>query len=201
MVNSEWVFPALVVVGYLLGAIPFGVVFAKWSGTSDPRTAGSQNIGFTNVLRVSGKRVGLLTLLGDVGKGWIIGWLAQRSLQQEGLILLAGLSPILGHLYSVFLRFSGGKGVATAFGVVFGIAPAIGLTLLAVWLVCLAVWRYSALSAIVAFGAFPGVSALYGESWLFVGFAVVVGGLVIVRHRRNLARLWAGTEDRVGSRS
>ena len=197
MVNSEWIFPALVAVGYLVGAIPFGVVFAKWCGAPDPRTAGSQNIGFTNVLRVSGKGVGVLTLLGDAGKGWIVGWLAQRSLQQEGLILLAGLSPILGHLYSVFLRFSGGKGVATALGVVFGIAPGIGLTLLVVWLVCFAVWRYPAVSAIVAFGAFPGVSVLYGESWLFVVFAVVVGALVIVRHRGNLARLWAGTETRV----
>src|SRR5881397_66248 len=101
----------LVVVGYLLGAIPFGIVVSKVMGLPDPRTIGSKNVGFTNVLRVSGTKAGVLTLLGDMGKGWLMGWAAMHWLTDERFIMLVALSPILGHVFSMFLSFKGGKGV------------------------------------------------------------------------------------------
>src|SRR6266545_3233281 len=120
----------LVVAGYLLGAISFGVVVSKAMGLPDPRTAGSHNVGFTNVLRVSGKQAGILTLIGDMGKGWVMAMIATQVLQDEWAVLLVALSPFLGHVFSPFLGFKGGKGVATALGSVFGVAPFIGLVLL-----------------------------------------------------------------------
>src|SRR6185437_4724549 len=125
---------ALALCGYLLGAVPFGVVISKVMGLADPRTVGSKNVGFTNVLRVSGKTAGILTLLGDMGKGWVLGWAAMQWLTVESFIMVAALSPILGHLFSPFLGFKGGKGVATALGTVLGLAPSIGLLLLLIWL-------------------------------------------------------------------
>ena len=100
----------LVVAGYLLGAVPFGVVVSKAMGLPDPRTVGSKNVGFTNVLRVFGKKAGILTLIGDMGKGWVMGFAANQLLQDEWTILLVALAPILGHLCSPFLGFTGGKG-------------------------------------------------------------------------------------------
>ncbi len=100
--HTEWLVAALAVGGYLLGSIPFGVLVCKSFATVDPRTAGSYNIGFSNVLRVAGKRAGVLTLIGDMGKGWLVGGAARYSLDHEALVLLAALCPILGHMHSVF---------------------------------------------------------------------------------------------------
>ena len=111
----------LTVLGYLIGSIPFGVVISRLLGTTDPRTAGSRNVGFTNVLRVGGKRAGILTLIGDLGKGWIAAWTAGQLLHDETAILAVALSVIVGHLHSLFLGFKGGKGVATALGAVLGL--------------------------------------------------------------------------------
>lgn len=185
--------------GYLLGAIPFGVLVSKCLGTVDPRTAGSRNVGFTNVLRVSGTKAGVLTLIGDMGKGWVAGWLGTQLFQAEWAIALTALTPILGHLYPVFLRFRGGKGVATALGAVLGVAPLVGLTLLGIWLLVVAIWRYSSGGALAAFGLFPLLSLLIRPSWEFVGFSLVVTALIGMKHRDNIARLWSGTESRIGS--
>jgi len=193
--RTEWLVAALAVGGYLLGSIPFGVLVCKSFATVDPRTAGSYNIGFSNVLRVAGKRAGVLTLIGDMGKGWLVGGAARYSLDHEALVLLAALCPILGHMHSVFLRFSGGKGVATAFGAVVGVAPAVGAALLGLWLASVAVWRISSVGALVAFGCFPVVAILMGRSWAFVGFAAVVSGMIVWKHKENVVRLWAGTES------
>jgi len=193
--RTEWLVAALAVGGYLLGSIPFGVLVCKSFATVDPRTAGSYNIGFSNVLRVAGKRAGVLTLIGDMGKGWLVGGAARYSLDHEALVLLAALCPILGHMHSVFLRFSGGKGVATAFGAAVGVAPAVGAALLGLWLASVAVWRISSVGALVAFGCFPVVAILMGRSWGFVGFAAVVSGMVVWKHKENVVRLWAGTES------
>ncbi len=184
--------------GYLLGSIPFGLVVAKSLGTVDPRTAGSRNIGFTNVLRLSGKTAGVLTLAGDMGKGWLVAWVAAQLFDREAVVAAVALTPIVGHLYSVFLGFRGGKGVATAMGVVLGMVPFVGVVVILVWLVTVAVWRYSSGAALVAFGALPVVSLLLGRSWMFVLFTVVVTGLIVFRHRENLVRLWRGTEPRIG---
>ncbi|MBI5410440.1 MAG: glycerol-3-phosphate 1-O-acyltransferase PlsY [Nitrospirae bacterium] len=184
--------------GYLLGSIPFGVVVAKCLGIVDPRTAGSKNIGFTNVLRISGKKAGLLTLAGDVGKGWFVAWTAAHSLDREAMVLLVALSPILGHLYPVFLGFRGGKGVATAMGAVAGVAPLLGFTVLFVWLVVAAVWRYSSGAALAAFAALPIGAGMLEKSWQFQVFAWLVSGLIVLRHKDNIRRLWIGAEPKIG---
>lgn len=198
--DSEWLAVGLAVIGYGLGSIPFGVVVAKSLGTVDPRTAGSRNIGFTNVLRVAGKTAGFLTLAGDVAKGWLVGWMAvQLLLDREILVLAVALSPILGHLFPIFLGFRGGKGVATAMGAVAGIAPGLGLTLLAAWLATAAIWRYSSSAALTAFMVLPIAAILSGRTPAFVLFTIVVAGLITWRHQSNILRLWAGTESKMGT--
>jgi len=184
--------------GYLLGSIPFGLVVAKSLGTVDPRTAGSRNIGFTNVLRLSGKTAGVLTLAGDMGKGWLVAWVAAQLFDREAVVAAVALTPIVGHLYSVFLGFRGGKGVATAMGAVLGMVPSVGVVVILVWFVTVAVWRYSSGAALAAFAALPVISLLFGRSWMVVLFSVVVSGLIVFRHRENVVRLWRGTEPRIG---
>ncbi len=198
--ESQVLLAVLVVVGYLLGAIPFGVVVSKAMGLPDPRTVGSKNVGFTNVLRVSGRKAGILTLIGDMGKGWVMGFAATQLLQDEWAVLLVALAPFLGHLFSPFLGFTGGKGVATALGSVLGVAPLIGLILLLAWLGAVALWRYSSGGALTAFGLFPLVAALVRPTVGFVFFSVVVSGLIVLKHRGNIQRLWNGTESRIGQR-
>ncbi|MGE0645052.1 MAG: glycerol-3-phosphate 1-O-acyltransferase PlsY [Nitrospira sp.] len=188
----------LSIVGYLLGAVPFGVVISKAMGFPDPRTVGSKNVGFTNVLRVSGKKPGILTLIGDMGKGWVMGYAATQLLQDEWAIMAVALAPFLGHLFSPFLGFKGGKGVATALGSVLGVAPLIGLSLLLAWLGAVAIWRYSSGGALTAFGLFPIIAALMRPSAAFVSFAVVVTGLIVIKHKGNIERLWNGTESKMG---
>lgn len=190
----------LVVVGYLLGAVPFGVVVSKAMGLPDPRTVGSKNVGFTNVLRVSGKKAGVLTLLGDMGKGWLMGWAAMQWLTDERFIMFVALSTILGHLFSPFLNFKGGKGVATALGAVLGLSPSIGLLLLLVWLGAVAIWRYSSGGALAAFGCFPVVAIVNEQRQEFFVFSLIVSGLIWVKHRDNIARLWNGTESKIGQK-
>ncbi|MEQ1563043.1 MAG: glycerol-3-phosphate 1-O-acyltransferase PlsY [Nitrospira sp.] len=190
----------LVVVGYLLGAVPFGVVVSKAMGLPDPRTVGSKNVGFTNVLRVSGKKAGVLTLLGDMGKGWLMGWAAMQWLTDERFIMFVALSTILGHLFSPFLNFKGGKGVATALGAVLGLSPSIGLLLLLVWLGAVAIWRYSSGGALAAFGCFPVVAIVNEQRQEFFVFSLIVSGLIWVKHKDNIARLWNGTESKIGQK-
>ncbi|HEY7533383.1 MAG TPA: glycerol-3-phosphate acyltransferase, partial [Nitrospiraceae bacterium] len=149
--DEQLLWMLMVVLGYLLGAIPFGIVVSKAMGLPDPRTVGSKNVGFTNVLRVSGPSAGVLTLLGDMGKGWVMGWSAMHWLSDERFIMLVAVSPILGHLFSPFLNFKGGKGVATALGSVLGLSPSMGILLLLIWLGTVAIWRYSSGGALAAF--------------------------------------------------
>ena len=190
----------LVVVGYLLGAIPFGIVVSKAMGLPDPRTVGSKNVGFTNVLRVSGTKAGVLTLLGDMGKGWLMGWAAMQWLTDERFIMLVALSVILGHIFSPFLNFKGGKGVATALGSVLGLSPSIGLLLVLIWLGAVAIWRYSSGGALAAFGCLPVVAIVNEQRQEFLVFALIVSGLIWVKHKDNLVRLWKGTENKIGQR-
>lgn len=190
----------LVLVGYLLGGVPFGVVISKAMGLPDPRTVGSKNVGFTNVLRVSGKVPGILTLIGDMGKGWGMGFAAMWLLETEWAILAVALAPFLGHLYSPFLGFKGGKGVATALGSVLGVSPSIGLFLILAWISAVAIWRYSSGGALLAFGLFPIVAALVHPSTPFMLFALALSGLIAVKHKGNIERLRNGIEPRIGER-
>jgi glycerol-3-phosphate acyltransferase PlsY len=190
----------MVIAGYLLGAIPFGVVVSKAMGLPDPRTVGSKNVGFTNVLRVSGMKAGILTLLGDMGKGWVMGWAGMQWLSDERFTMFVALSVILGHIFSPFLHFKGGKGVATAIGAVLGLSPSIGLLLLLIWLGAVAIWRYSSGGALAAFACLPVVAIVNEQRQEFLVFAMVVSTLVWIRHKDNIVRLWSGTEGKVGER-
>jgi len=198
--NEDFLWVLMAMVGYLLGAIPFGVVVSSAMGLPDPRTVGSNNVGFTNVLRVSGKKAGGLTLLGDMGKGWVIGWAAMHWLTDERFIMIVALSAILGHLFSPFLNFKGGKGVATALGAVLGLSPSIGLLLLLIWLGAVAIWRYSSGGALAAFGCFPVVAFVTEQRQEFLVFSLIVSMLIWVKHKDNIARLWMGTESKIGER-
>jgi glycerol-3-phosphate acyltransferase PlsY len=191
----------LVVVGYGLGSIPFGVVVSNALNLPDPRTVGSKNVGFTNVLRLSGVKAGVLTLLGDMGKGWIIGWAAMQWLQTESFMMVAALSPIVGHIFSPFLGFKGGKGVATALGTVLGLSPSIGTLLLLIWLGAVAIWRYSSGGALAAFGLFPVVAIVNEQRQEFLIFAIVVSTLIWIKHKDNIVRLWKGTEGKIGQKT
>jgi acyl phosphate:glycerol-3-phosphate acyltransferase len=191
----------LVVVGYGLGSIPFGVVVSNALNLPDPRTVGSKNVGFTNVLRLSGVKAGVLTLLGDMGKGWIIGWAAMQWLQTESFMMVAALSPIVGHIFSPFLGFKGGKGVATALGTVLGLSPSIGILLLLIWLGAVAIWRYSSGGALAAFGLFPVVAIVNEQRQEFLIFAIVVSTLIWIKHKDNIVRLWKGTEGKIGQKT
>ena len=192
---------AMAVGGYLLGSILFGLVVAKCLSSVDPRTAGSRNIVFTNVLRLSGKTAGLLTLAGDMGKGWIVAWVAAQTFDREAVVVTIALTPIVGHLYSVFLGLRGGKGVATAMGAVTGIAPSVGVVIMLVWLITVAIWRYSSGAALAAFVALPVVALVFGRDWVFVLGSVVMSSMIVFRHWENVVRLWQGTETKIGRAS
>ncbi len=199
--DNPWLIGLFALLGYLIGSIPFGVVVSRLFGAVDPRTAGSKNVGFTNVLRVSGKKAGILTLAGDIGKGWFVGWMGTLVFHEEFAMLLVALAAIVGHLHSVFLGFKGGKGVATALGAVLGLAPWVGLTLMGLWVGAVWLWKYSSGGALLAFAMFPIVAVGFHRSWLFVGWASLVTLLIWNRHRENLIRLWTGTESRIGQAS
>lgn len=205
---------------YLAGSIPFAVVVTRLMKLEDPRAYGSHNPGATNVLRGGNKKAALLTLLGDGAKGWAVVYglrcLMPRLGATESLalpmssiseldVLLAGamVCVFLGHLYSVFLRFSGGKGVATALGVMLGLNPITGLLLIMVWLVVARLSRYSSVAALAAaLSALPlyiGVAALQGVVQPAVAVAIaLISILLIWRHRSNIKHLQEGTEVKIG---
>ena len=169
-----------VVGAYLLGSIPFGVVVSRIFGKDDPRTQGSHNIGFTNALRVSGKKVGILTLVGDLGKGTLATVVAGLMGFPWLWILVIGFSVILGHVFSVFLRFKGGKGVATALGAIIGMHPLIGCLLVGVWLGAVLVFRYSSGGALWAFGVFPFLAIFLTHDLYLCFFALGVMVLIFI---------------------
>ena len=196
--EEQFLWALMALAGYVFGSIPFGIVVSKAMGLPDPRTIGSKNVGFTNVLRVSGTKAGVLTLLGDMGKGWVMGWAAMYWLSDERFIMLVALSPILGHVVSMFLSFTGGKGVATALGSVLGLSPSMGVLLLVIWIGTVAIWRYSSAGALAAFGMFPVVAIVNEQRQEFLLFSVVVSALIWYQHKDNIVRLWKGTESKIG---
>jgi glycerol-3-phosphate acyltransferase PlsY len=193
-----------VIAAYLIGSISFAVVVSKLFGLADPRTYGSKNPGATNVLRSGNKAAAVLTLLGDGFKGWLAVWLAQKYGQQYGLddtgIALVALAVFVGHLWPVFFRFVGGKGVATALGVLLGLNVWLGLATLITWLVIAYAFRYSSLAALVASVFAPFYyGLLFGTDPQLLA-VLVMSGLLIYRHRKNIANLLAGKETRIGSK-
>jgi len=192
------------IAAYLLGSISFAVVMSRVFGLSDPRTYGSKNPGATNVLRSGSKKAAIATLVGDAAKGWLAVWLAMRFGPDFGLddtgIALVAIAVFIGHLWPVFFRFVGGKGVATALGVLLGINPWLGLATLATWLIVAYAFRYSSLAALVAsifapfyYGLLFGVDPI-----LFAVF--VMSALLLWRHSSNIGNLIAGKESKIGSK-
>jgi glycerol-3-phosphate acyltransferase PlsY len=192
------------VVAYLIGSISFAVVVSGAMGLSDPRSYGSGNPGATNVLRSGNKLAAILTLIGDAFKGWIAVWLAVHFGARFGLdstaIALAAIAVFLGHLYPVFFRFRGGKGVATAAGVLLAINPVLGLATLLTWFIIAFFFRYSSLAALVAavFAPFFDVF-LFGPSRISIAVAAM-SALLVWRHRGNIKKLLDGKESRIGEK-
>ncbi len=190
-----------IVIAYLLGAVPFGLFFSSLFSGIDVRSVGSGNIGATNVLRAAGKKAAILTLLADALKG-LLPVLAVRALfQDDYMTVLTGAAAILGHNFPVYLRFKGGKGVATSFGVVLAVSPWIGLASLLTWLAAAAAWRYSSLSALIAYTLYPVLTFLFHPGSRPLGLlSLFVSGMIYYRHRDNIKRLLAGTESKIGEK-
>jgi glycerol-3-phosphate acyltransferase PlsY len=185
----------LVALAYLAGSIPFGLLLTRAAGLGDIRAIGSGNIGATNVLRTGRRGLAAATLLLDGGKGALVLLLVREY--GHGGVALAGLAVVLGHLYPVWLRFKGGKGVATALGVFFGVCWPLGVFCCAVWLAVAAALRISSVAALAAFALAP-LAAWGFQSWRTGVLALVIAGFVFWKHRANIARLRAGTEPRIG---
>ena len=197
------------VAAYLLGSLSFAVIVTRVMGLSDPRTYGSKNPGATNVLRSGNKAAAIITLVLDALKGWLpvalVAWWGKPYGLGEGTVALVGLAAFLGHLWPVFFRFEGGKGVATALGVLLGISVWLGLATAATWLIIAFFFRYSSLASLVA-AAFAPVYYLLvdGVAWNAetpIAAAIVVMALLLAwRHRENIGRLVQGKESRLGSK-
>lgn len=196
----------LIVGGYLVGSIPSGVIIGRaWRGV-DVRAYGSRNIGFSNVLRVLGPGPALVVLLGDVLKGAAPVLVGRALLGAWGVphadlwALPVALSPILGHSFSIFLRFRGGRGVATTLGVLFGMSWPAALIGLGLWVAVVAATRYISVASIVASAAVPVYMVASGKRWEWWAFWAAVALLVILRHIPNMGRLLKGTEAKIGQR-
>jgi acyl phosphate:glycerol-3-phosphate acyltransferase len=190
---------AALVFGYLLGSIPFGVILTRLAGTEDLRSIGSGNIGATNVLRTGRKGLAAATLIGDAIKG-TIAVLAFVRADDPSFALVAGFGAFIGHLFPVWLKFKGGKGVATYIGVLFGLAWPIGLLFCLIWLATAALTRYSSLAALVASAATPIALWIGGWPQAAILFAVLTL-MLFGRHRENIARLLGGTEGKIGGKA
>jgi glycerol-3-phosphate acyltransferase PlsY len=203
-------YPALAtVIAYFVGSLSFAVIVSKAMGLNDPRTFGSKNPGATNVLRSGNKAAAIVTLLLDALKGWLpvvlVRWYGQPYGLEDGTVALVGLAAFLGHLFPVFFRFIGGKGVATALGVLLGISAWLGLATMLTWLIVAYFFRYSSLASLMAalfapvYYVFGDGAAWYLDRWIFVA-VVVMSVLLMWRHAENISRLIKGTESRLGKK-
>jgi glycerol-3-phosphate acyltransferase PlsY len=192
---------AFVVAAYLLGSVSFAVLMSKAFALPDPRTYGSQNPGATNVLRSGKKAAAALTLLGDAAKGTVAVVLVQLYAPQNyTLIAAVAIAVFVGHLFPVFLRFKGGKGVATALGVLLALNLWLGLACLCTWLMVALVFRLSSLAALLAAAATPVYAYLFGLPREYLLVATALSLLLIWRHKANIQNLLAGKESKIGSK-
>ncbi len=189
---------ALIILAYLAGSLSAAIIVCKLLGLPDPRSAGSKNPGATNVLRYGGKRAAAITLVGDMVKGLLPVLLAKALGVSPAVLGATALAAFLGHLYPVFFGFQGGKGVATAFGVLVGMHWPLGLALVATWLVMALISRISSLSALTAATLAPLYTWWLTGELVLTGVTVVLAVMLIWRHRSNIQRLLAGTEGHIG---
>lgn len=196
-------------VGYAIGSLSFAVIVSRVMGLNDPRTYGSKNPGATNVLRSGSKAAAIVTLLLDALKGWLpvmlVRWFGKPYGLEEGTLAMVGLAAFVGHLYPVFFRFVGGKGVATALGVLVGISPILGLAVAASWLIMAYFFRYSSLASLTA-AVFAPVYYIFGDpvAW-FLDKSILLAIscmslLLLYRHAENIGRLVKGTESKLGGK-
>ena len=190
--DSSLVVPAAIVGAYLLGSIPFAVVSSKLFGLADPRSYGSGNPGATNVLRSGNKKAALFTLLGDGAKGWLAVFLARQYLLPDAVIGLVAIAVFFSHLFPVFLKFKGGKGVATAAGVLLALDWQLGLAVIGVWAAAFAPFRISSLGSLTAFAVAPVLAWFWDPGYLWGVGAMSL--LLILRHKKNIIALLRGEE-------
>jgi len=195
---------ALALVAYLIGSTPFAVIVSRAFGLADPRRYGSGNPGATNVLRIGNRLAAVLTLLGDIGKGWLAVALAEAAAQGLGVapadVALAGFAAFLGHMHSAFLGFRGGKGVATALGVLLGFSLWLALACLAIWVVVAAAFRYSSAAAVAAALAAPLLAGFLLAEPNHTTAVLSMSILLVWRHLDNIRRLREGRETRIGEK-
>ena len=193
-----------VVCAYLIGSVPFAILMSKAFGLADPRSYGSGNPGATNVLRSGKKAAAALTLFGDAAKGWLAVWLAQHFAPKDEhyllLVALVAIAVFLGHVFPVFLRFKGGKGVATALGVLLALNVWLGLAVLATWLLVAVMFRYSSLAALVASATAPIYVMLLAGPHEYVWVSGALSLLLFWRHKSNIQKLMTGKESKIGSK-
>ncbi len=198
IITDPMLLALVALLAYLLGSIPFGLVLARLMGLGDLRAIGSGNIGATNVLRTGSKKAAFATLILDGAKGGVAVLIAQTALGPDAA-QVAGLAAFLGHLYPVWLRFNGGKGVATFIGVTLALAWPVGLSICGIWLLVFAGTRISSLSALAAAGMSVFVAFLLGPLHL-VALMLLLTILIFIKHRANIARLRAGAEPKFGAK-
>jgi glycerol-3-phosphate acyltransferase PlsY len=187
----------LIIFAYLLGSVPVGVLLARMKG-ADPRKVGSGNIGATNVMRAAGKTTGALTLAGDILKGLLPVVLAFVVGEPVIVVAAAGLAAFLGHLFPLFLGFKGGKGVATALGVYLALDPFAVFITVIVFVLVLLKWRFVSLGSLVGVAAMPLLLYLLNAPDYYVYLALIIGTLIFIKHKDNIRRLFAGTENKIG---
>ncbi|MGB4224528.1 MAG: glycerol-3-phosphate 1-O-acyltransferase PlsY [Syntrophorhabdus sp.] len=187
----------LIVFAYLLGSVPVGLLLSKIKG-ADPRAVGSGNIGATNVMRAAGKITGALTLIGDVLKGLIPVMIAFMLGETKIIVTAAGLAAFLGHLFPVFLRFKGGKGVATALGVYLGLDPFAVLIAIIIFVLTISKWGFVSLGSLVGVAAMPLLLYFLSAPVQYIYLVLIIGALIFIKHKDNIRRLVTGTENKIG---
>ncbi len=187
-----------VIVAYLIGSIPVGVMLARLKG-KDPRKTGSGNIGATNVMRTAGRALGIATLIGDIAKGFLPTFIAIRLGMPGEIVAVIGLATFAGHLFPVFLKFRGGKGVATALGVYLAVAPVAIIPCFIVFVVTLLVWRYVSLGSLAGAGIVPFAMYALKVPVEYVWLAIVIAVFVFIKHKDNIERLIKGQEHKISS--
>lgn len=191
----------LAAIAYFIGSIPTGIIVAKILGAPDPRTIGSGNIGATNVGRAGGKAAGIITLVGDVLKGFLIILLAFYMFGNSPKeVSIAGLAVFLGHLFPVFLKFKGGKGVATALGFFLAIGPLQAVLALVLFIIIAAIFRYVSVGSIIAAASMPVIFSFFTSSQPYVPLAAIIAVFIILKHSDNIKRLIQGNENKIGGK-
>lgn len=186
--------------GYLAGSIPFALIASRVFALPDPRTYGSRNIGATNVLRSGSRAAALVTVIGDAGKGWVAVLAARLAGLPMELVALVGFAAFVGHVFPVWLRFKGGKGVATAAGVLIAFDWRIGVVVIAVWLLVAFVTRYSSLAALVAAVVAPALTWWLQGTGALLAAVAAMSVILVARHRGNIVKLARGEESRIGQK-